>query len=202
MVDTVSRPFMTLRIDHHGELPAGPVLMAANHRSVVDVVVALVCCRRLGRPTRFIVKQSFFRTPGLGLVLRSIGCIEGGRGSGAGAVAIAEIERGVSCAIMPEGAVRTMEPGHILAPLLPGVADIWCGTGCALVAVGIAGAGDVWPDGHRFPRRPRRRRDRPVVHVRVAAPVHPGEEPCTLERVARLMEENCALSEAERHPER
>jgi 1-acyl-sn-glycerol-3-phosphate acyltransferase len=196
--EVMSRPFMTLELDQHGSFPSGPVLLAANHRSLLDVFVSLICCYRLGRPAKFIVGRSFFKKPGLGLFLRSIGCIEGGRGSGADVIAIDEIAKGTSCAIMPEGAIKTMEPGRILGPLLPGVAEIWSKSGCSFVGVGISGAGEVWADGRRLPHRPRSRSHRPVVRVRVTEPIPPGSEACSLDRVATIMEANCEMSEADR----
>lgn len=198
LFELISRPFVTIHLDRHGDLPDRPVLLAANHRSLVDVFVSLICCYRLGRPTRFIVGRSFFKKPGLGPVLRLIGCIEGGRGSGADVVAIDEIRKGITCAIMPEGAITTMEPGHILAPLLPGVSQIWTQTGCGFVAVGIAGAGEVWPNGSRLPVGPRRRSRRPVINVRITECIDPGDEPTDLDRVTRIMEDNCVAAEADR----
>jgi 1-acyl-sn-glycerol-3-phosphate acyltransferase len=191
--EAISRPFMTIEFERHGSLGDGPVLMAANHRSLADVFVSLICCYRLGRPTRFIVGRVFFKRPGMGVFLRRIGCIEGGKGSGAGVKAIEAIRNGTTCAIMPEGAIKTMQPGKILAPLLPGVSDIWEQTGCPFHAVGISGAGDVWPHGKLVPR-PRRQANRPLVHVRFDAAVLPGEQPCSLERVAEIMEANCAAA--------
>jgi 1-acyl-sn-glycerol-3-phosphate acyltransferase len=194
----LSRPFMTLELDDHGDWNDGPVLMAANHRSLLDVFVSLICCARLNRPTRFIVGRSFFEKPGMGAFLRAIGCIEGGRKSGADIVAIEAIQGGTSCAIMPEGAIKSMEPGRILGPLLPGVAEIWAKTQCPFVAVGISGAQQVWADGHNLPRRPHLRRDRrPVVHVRITELI-PGDGDCSLDRVAQIMEDNCEASEADR----
>jgi 1-acyl-sn-glycerol-3-phosphate acyltransferase len=173
--------------------------MAANHRSLLDVFVALICCYRLERPTRFIVGRVFFKRPGMGRFLRAIGCIEGGRRSGADVVAIEAIRSGTSCAIMPEGLIATMEPGHIMGPLLPGVAEIWSQTACPFVAVGIAGAGAVWPEGRNVPRRPHlRKAHRPVVRVRVTGMIEPGDEPCSLERIASIMEDNCVVAEADR----
>lgn len=194
-----SRPFLTLDIDPQETLSDEAILMAANHRSLLDVFVSLICCYRLNRPTRFIVGRSFFKKPGMGLFLRRIGCIEGGRGSGADVVAIDQIREGVSCAIMPEGAIKTMEPGHILAPLLPGVATIWEKAACPFVAVGISGAHQVWPDGRLVPKRPHVRRSRrPVVHVRLTGVIRPNGQPCSLERVTEIMENNCVLSESDR----
>ena len=194
----VSRPFMTLEVDDHGTSTEEPVLMAANHRSLLDVFVSLICCYRIKRPARFIVGRSFFRKPGMGMFLRAIGCIEGGRGSGADVAAIDAIQSGVSCAIMPEGAIKSMEPGRILAPLLPGVAVIWAKTQCPFVAVGISGAQHVWADGHNLPRRPHlRRANRPIVHIRLTEPI-PGDADCSLDRVAEIMEDNCEASEADR----
>ena len=161
--------------------------------------VAIICCARLGRPTRLIVGRSFFKRPGMGWFLRTIGCIEGGKGSGADKVAIEAIGSGFTCAIMPEGAISTMEPGHVLAPLLPGVSTIWSTTGCPFVAVAITGAGEVWKDGHNLPQRPHlRRARRPVVHVRVTPANRPGDQPCSLDRVFEIMEDNCRRSETDR----
>ena len=188
--EALSRPFMTIELEDVGGPSREPILMAANHRSLADVFVALICCYRLNRPARFIVGRVFFKRPGMGWFLKKIGCIQGGKGSGADVVAIEAINRGVSCAIMPEGAIRTMEPGRILAPLLPGVAEIWSKTGCGFHAVGISGAGDVWPHGKLIPR-PRRLANRPLVHVRFDAKVMPGDQPCSLARVADIMEANC-----------
>ena len=194
VVDRLSRPFMTIELDHRGSLPNEPLLMAANHRSLADVFVAWICCYRLGRPTRFIVARVFFKRPVFGTVLRAIGCIEGGRKSGAGAVAIAAIGDGYTCAIMPEGAITEMQPGHILGPLLPGVAEIWEQSQCPFVAVGITGAGNVWKKDGWFPRIAIRRGKRALVHVRVADPAFPDGQPCTLDRVEKIMESNCVQS--------
>lgn len=194
VVDRLSRPFMTIEIDHRSALPDQPLLMAANHRSLADVFVAWICCYRLKRPTRFIVARVFFKRPVFGTVLRAIGCIEGGRKSGAGAVAIKAIGDGFTCAIMPEGEIKAMEPGHILAPLLPGVAEIWEQSQCPFVAVGITGAGDVWRKDGWFPRIALRRSKRALVHVRVADGVFPDGQPCSLERVEEIMEANCVQS--------
>ena len=194
LIEALSKPFMTIELEVVGPLTEDePVLMAANHRSLADVFVALICCHRLKRPTRFIVGRVFFKRPGMGLFLRVIGCIEGGKGSGADVVAIEAIRTGVTCAIMPEGAIKAMEPGRILAPLLPGVAEIWGKSKCAFHAVGIIGAGEVWPHGKHVPR-PRRLAKRPLVHVRFGAEVLPGDEACTLDRVADIMEANCVAA--------
>lgn len=185
---------MTVELDHRGSLPDEALLMAANHRSLADVFVAWICCYRLNRPTRFIVARVFFERPVFGTVLRSIGCIEGGRKSGAGTVAVAAIGEGFTCAIMPEGAIKDVHPGHILAPLLPGVAEIWERSQCPFVAVGITGTGEVWEKDRWLPRIAIRRRNRPLVHVRVADPVVPAGLPCSLDRVEEIMEANCVQS--------
>jgi 1-acyl-sn-glycerol-3-phosphate acyltransferase len=192
--EAVSRPFVTIELQAAGRLVNGEaVLMAANHRSLADVFVSLICCYRLGRPTRFIVGRVFFKRPGMGQFLRRIGCIEGGKGSGADVVAIEAIRLGSTCAIMPEGAVKTMEPGRILAPLLPGVSEIWEKAQCPFHAVGISGAGDVWPHGQLLPR-PRRRNKRPLVHVRFDTAVLPGGKPCSLDRISEIMEANYEIA--------
>jgi 1-acyl-sn-glycerol-3-phosphate acyltransferase len=196
-IDALCRPFMTVKLDVQAPLPDGPILMAANHHSFVDMIVAVICCTRLERPTRLIVKGSFFTKPILGRFLRRTGCIAGGRKSGADVVASEAITDGVSCAIMPEGKITLIEPGRVLAPLLPGVASIWSTTKCPFVAVGIAGAHQVWPKG-RPPRLPKRRSRRPIVTVRVAVADSGVDGDRTIERVTEIMEANCVASEASR----
>jgi 1-acyl-sn-glycerol-3-phosphate acyltransferase len=188
---------MTVQLDMQAPLPDEPILMAANHHSFVDMIVAVICCTRLERPTRLIVKGSFFSKPILGRFLRRTGCIPGGRKSGADVVAAEAIANGLSCAIMPEGKITLIEPGRVLAPLLPGVASIWSTAKCPFVAVGISGAHQVWPKG-RLPHRPKRKAKRPIVYVRVAVPEEGVDGGRTLERVAEIMEANCVASEASR----
>lgn len=196
--ETLSKPFVTIELDAKA-FDSEPALLAANHRSLLDVFVALICCYRLGRPTRFIVGRVFFKRPGLGQFLRAIGCIEGGKGSGADKVSIAAIQSGTTCAIMPEGKIADMEPGRILGPLMPGVSEIWAQTGCPFHAVGISGAQQIWKAGKNLPHRPHLRvANRPVVHVRVTDGIREPKERATLERVAQIMEDNCVASEADR----
>jgi 1-acyl-sn-glycerol-3-phosphate acyltransferase len=192
--DVLTRPFFRLELELLEPLPPAPILLAANHRSLLDVFLATICLTRLEHPTRFIVGRQFFSRPPLGLFLRRIGCIEGGKGSGADRVAIDAIAAGVSCAIMPEGRVATMEPGTILAPLLPGVATIWTEARCPFVAVGLSGAAQVWRDGHRLPRitRPSRR---PIVVARVAAAIPAVAGATDLEVIRAQMEANCRAAD-------
>lgn len=197
VIEFIVRPFLTVHIDVQEPLPDGAILMAANHHSFVDMLVSTICCCRLDRPTRLIVSRVFFTKPGLGRILRNIGCIAGGRKSGADVVAAEAIRGGASVAIMPEGKVTVLEPGHVMAPLLPGVASIWSMAACPFVAVGIAGADEVWPKG-RLPHRPRRRSRRPVVYVRVAPAELGADGSRTLERVSEIMEANCIASETSR----
>lgn len=198
VIETLSKPFVTIELDAKG-LDSEPALLAANHRSLLDVFVALICCYRLGRPTRFIVGRVFFKRPGLKQFLRAIGCIEGGKGSGADKVAIAAIQSGTTCAIMPEGKIANMEPGKVLGPLMPGVSEIWAQTGCPFHAVGISGAQEIWKAHKNLPHRPHLRLvNRPVVHVRVTEGIREPKSLATLERVAQIMEENCVISEADR----
>ena len=94
-----------------------------------------------------------------------------------------------------------MEPGHILAPLLPGVAEIWEQSQCPFVAVGITGAGEVGTKDGWFPRIGIRRRNRLLVHVRVAEGAFPDGQPCTIDLVEEIMEANCVQS-AQDHQQR
>jgi len=100
-VDAVGRPLMNrvYRIRHlHAErIPAsGPVVLAANHESVLDPFFLGTVTPR---PIRYLTRADLFRHPGLGWLLRSLGGIpvrrEGDMGraadAGLGALANGEI---------------------------------------------------------------------------------------------------------------
>ena len=111
----VAPPF-SLLFDYEieGELPAeGPFVLAANHLSELDPLVLGLAVWKLGRTPRFMAKDSLWRIPGLGWLLRATGQIPVARGRGGQAAVDAAatlLERGGGVIVYPEGTL-TREPG-------------------------------------------------------------------------------------------
>lgn len=124
------------RIERAGALPAGPLLLAANHpNGLLDGLVLLLA---LGRPVAFLAKSTFFANPLLRPVLRAFDAVPVYRPSDVGKpggappdmrdanagifqAARALLRAGGTLAIFPEG---TPNPGPDLLPLKTGAARI------------------------------------------------------------------------------
>jgi len=61
--------------------PNGAYVLAPNHYTEIDPLVVAVAVWRLGRPPRFLAKESLFRVPVLGWALRSTGMVPVARSS-------------------------------------------------------------------------------------------------------------------------
>ncbi len=94
---------------------SGPYVLAPNHYSEFDPVIVAVATWRMGRAPRFMAKESLFRVPVLGAVLRSTGMVPVARASSASAaketIAQAEqlVEHGRGVIVYPEGTL-TRDP--------------------------------------------------------------------------------------------
>ncbi len=113
VIHPVASLLFRLRYRHGERLPrTGPVLLVANHVSVLD---PLGCARLVydhGRIPHFLAKEAVFR--GLaGRILRNAGQIPVARGSsearGSLAAAVADLEAGNVVVIYPEGSVTRDE---------------------------------------------------------------------------------------------
>ena len=93
----------------------GPYVLAPNHYSEFDPVIVAVATWRMGRAPRFMAKESLFRVPVLGSLLRATGMIPVARSTSASAAKqtiaqgeeLAEHGRGVI--VYPEGSL-TRDP--------------------------------------------------------------------------------------------
>lgn len=125
-------------------LPAGPIIFACNHESVLDIWVAF---KVLGRSFRFIAKQELFRMPVFGWYLRLGGHVPVDRGNHARAVeslrhAGALVRGGTSLVVFPEGTrsrdlrIHAFKKGPFVVAMEAGV---------PVVPVAISGSGRVTP---------------------------------------------------------
>jgi 1-acyl-sn-glycerol-3-phosphate acyltransferase len=153
-----------LRIWHRERIPAiGPVVVVANHSSMVD---GPLLYGLLGRRTTFLIKQEMFHGP-LGWLLPRIGQLPVRRGEGDRApllIAVRLLRRGGMVVVFPEG---TRGEGNV-TDAHHGAAWLTRTGGATMLPVAIRGT-----------RRPpgRNRRFRPRVDVLVGEPfaVPPGK---------------------------
>jgi 1-acyl-sn-glycerol-3-phosphate acyltransferase len=135
-VDLVSRPVMNrvyrIRHLHADRIPAaGPVVLAANHESILDPFFLGTVTPR---PIRYITKAELFRNPVAGWVLHGLGGIpvrrqgDMGRAADAG---LAALEQGEVVGIFPQG---TCLPYHE-RPFRRGAARLALAAGAPLVPV-------------------------------------------------------------------
>src|SRR5438445_4114492 len=174
VVRPVFRAMFRLRIVGEEWIPtAGPAIIAANHRSVLDgVVMALVPAER-GRATRFLVAAEIFRSMWVGWALRAFEQIPIRRGeSDRGALdeAIDTVRAGALAGVFPEGKIND-RPGFLRGH--SGVARIAIATGAPIVPVGIWGTHHRWPRSGPTLRPPLR----PQVTVVVGRPIEPAGRP-------------------------
>lgn len=102
-------------IDSHKLPMNGAFVLAPNHLSELDPLTVAVAVWRLGRAPRFMAKESLFKIPVLGAVLRATGMVPVSRTAGAGAAkqamlqAQALVKDGRGLIVYPEGTL-TRDP--------------------------------------------------------------------------------------------
>ena len=129
--------------------PRGPVLLVANHSSLLDPpIVGGACPRQL----TFLAKAELFRVPGFGRLIHALNARPVRReGADAAAlrVALRVLEQGGALLVFPEG---TRGPEGRLREPKPGAALLAVLSGAAVVPVFVRGSGRAWPRGRRLPR--------------------------------------------------
>jgi len=154
-----------------------PVIFAANHRSMADLLLASATFSSWGWPIRPLVAGSYFDRPGIGGLLRRLRCIPV-HGSSALDIATEVMAEGWSVAIMPEGrVVPAAEWGADgVGVARPGIGRLALSTGRPVVAVGVIGTEHFWPPGRNLPRMTPWRRFPLTVRHEVLGVIE-GDEP-------------------------
>ena len=128
----------------------GAVIIAPYHVSNLDPpAVACTCPRRLN----FMAKEELFKVPILGPIIRSLDAFPLKRGEGdteAIRHAIAQLEKGLTIIIFPEG---SRGDGISIQPLTKGATMLARKTGATVVPVGIVGTHKILPKGQSKPKR-------------------------------------------------
>jgi 1-acyl-sn-glycerol-3-phosphate acyltransferase len=127
----------------------GPLLLVANHSSVLDPPLVGGACPR---PLAFLAKAELFRIPGFGPLIRRLGA-RPLRREGTDPAALRAAQRvladGQALLVFPEG---TRGPEGVLREPKPGAALLAMQSGAAVVPVYVSGSGRAWPRGRRLPR--------------------------------------------------
>jgi 1-acyl-sn-glycerol-3-phosphate acyltransferase len=172
------------RVDLHGleHVPErGGAVLAANHTSFWDFfTVGRGPYLGWGRPVRILAKESLFRAPVFGWLMRQAEHIPVHRGTGTQALhsAVEALEQGELVLVLPE---QTISPAFDLLPFKTGAVRMAAAAGVPLVPAVSWGS-------HRFHTSGRRPRWswRLPVSVRYGPPLHPTLEDDPLEVTAEL----------------
>ncbi len=192
---------LRVEVRHAERLPAsGPVVVAANHQSFLDFMVVGLPAVERGRLTRFMAKESVFRSRLGGPLMRGMHHIPVDRRSGTAAAVRAHraLRRGEVVGLYPEATI-----GHAFSlkdrgDLRLGAAHLAITTGAPLVPVAHWGLHRVLTVGGRWSLRRGR-----WVGVVVGEPLHPRPEEDAAALTGRLHAALAALVEEllDRYPD-
>ena len=149
------------------ELEVG--IVAANHRSLFDVVAGLIALHHFRRYVRVLIAREYFEKRLMGLLCRAIGAIPVDRGDSGPVLdaAVAALRDGIPLLIMPEGRLH-WDPDRPLSTGLAktGISRLAVGAEVPVLPAGLVGTQHVWPADRPLPRlNPFRRRRLVVVEV-------------------------------------
>lgn len=151
---TVSRltysTYFRWRVCNPERVPAtGPVILAANHASFIDPPLVGA---GLNRDIHYLARESLFRNPIAGAILRSWNSVpvdrDGGGAAGLRAI-FQRLQAGGGIILFPEG-TRTHD-GR-LQPARPGVGLVVIKSTCPVVPVRLFGTYEAFGRHHRVPR--------------------------------------------------
>jgi 1-acyl-sn-glycerol-3-phosphate acyltransferase len=128
---------------------AGPVLIVANHSSVLDPPLVGGATRR---QLSFLAKAQLFAVPGLGWLIRRLNARPVRREAadpGALRTALRVLEDEGALLVFPEG---TRGEEGVLREGKPGAGMLAVLSGATVVPAYIEGSGRAWPRGRRLPR--------------------------------------------------
>ena len=151
-VPTVAFMRLMFRLEAIGteNVPAhGPVLLVANHSSVLDPpLIGGASDRQL----TYLAKAELFKIPLFGALIHGLNARPVRReGADPGALRTAKrvLEEGGALLVFPEG---TRGNEGVIRPAKPGAGLLAVASGAAVVPVYVRGSGRAWPRGRRLPR--------------------------------------------------
>lgn len=188
----ISRCFPPWHLDIQGRWPAGgPYVVVANHQSILDILMLA----RLPQEMKWVAKESLFKVPWAGWMLRMAGDIAIRRGdaeSGGEALARAKeyLARGMNVMIFPEG---TRSAKGTLLPFKSGAFRLAIDAGVPVLPIAVHGTAEGMPKGGPWVRPCQ-------AFARILAPVPTAGR--SVEDAGKLKEEVRRLIAAELPTER
>jgi 1-acyl-sn-glycerol-3-phosphate acyltransferase len=148
LVHGLMRLFFRVEVKNPEHVPlAGPVLLVANHSSLLDPpLVGVVAPRQLS----FLAKAELFRIPLFGALIRRLNARpvrREGPDPGALRTALRILEEDGALLIFPEG---TRGAEGVLRPAKAGAGMLAVKSGAPVVPVYVSGTGRAWPRGQRL----------------------------------------------------
>lgn len=151
------------RLSSTVELPANPVevptdrpiMIAANHSSLFDLVASLIVLGHYGISTRIGVNERFFSNPLSGRFLRGIGSIPFSKDNREAAeqTMVDALTNGQAAAMMPEGRItRPEDQVNGVGQGRPGISRVARRAGAAILPVGFAFSDEAWVPGQPLPK--------------------------------------------------
>lgn len=167
--------------DGHKLPREGAYVLAPNHASEIDPIVVAVAVWRMGRAPRFMAKESLFRVPVLGWVLRVTGMVPVSRSTSAKAAretleaseTLVRLGRGVI--VYPEGTL-TRDPDLWPMRGKTGAVRLALAGGIPVIPMAQWGAQQVLPRYGKLKLWPLRRRVTVVVGDPVDLSAYEGKE--------------------------
>jgi 1-acyl-sn-glycerol-3-phosphate acyltransferase len=150
---------MMMRLDWSGQehIPAdGPVILAANHLSYMDIFAVSLFADSAGRYPVFLAKSSLFEIPLLGPILRRLGQLPVYRGQADAALVLKQAAQLVaqtnSCVIFYPEATVTRDPEKWPMVSKTGVARLALESDVPVVPIAHWGAQKILPYGNYVPK--------------------------------------------------
>jgi 1-acyl-sn-glycerol-3-phosphate acyltransferase len=161
-----------VNLDLASEGPGAPgsngLIMVCNHRSKLDLYIALAVFRRWKITPRMLVHTRYFERPGVGLLLRGIGAIPASQETARATMraAIDALATGECVALAPEGrVVHAVDRAGGISSLRRGAARFAVELGTPIFVVGLSKTDRAWPPGSRLPSIRLRKALRPTVKI-------------------------------------
>jgi 1-acyl-sn-glycerol-3-phosphate acyltransferase len=146
-------PWLNWNIEGLENIPGeGGAILAVNHISYLDPLVAAYVVDRAKRRPRFLAKSELFDDKRISWILRGAGQIPVKRGTAHAPMALDQainaLNKGEVVVIFPEGTITTDPDLHPMAAK-SGVARLALSTGVPVIPMALWGTANIWPKGFR-----------------------------------------------------